>query len=581
MADLAPQGVTDFGNLMSSYPRGMAQANEANSAAGVNQQQAAGMAIANQKAALGLQLYKQALNNFEGQEQAGSAAPDQSGAAGAADQGDQGGDQDAGDTQPFNPQAIDVGLRNRFFVDPKGTPQEQRGLAMAALSGDQGLLQYATTIRDNGVVSRTAANQRDANSLYDVMGSVADPDNANPFATLARIAPQTAKAIQARVGDDPAALNSAAAAYAAHVGASVHQYTGREAVADTAGVYRDKVTGQPVLGVPKTGLSEQQWADLATKGSAPTKKQDSAGHTIDMTQWQYDGAPNLGAWVMRMAARGGVQPTPAAKTAATAAASTQPAASLPKVSDPVLRAALADTSWRLPQQKTVVGVSQSDNEKNAGQVPIDQTKQLKADMGSLTSSSAQSMLYLQAAKAVLNSPGHAPTGLSAPLQTIISRAWSVVGGGGSWAAKQQEMAKYLGNAAVQTFRQNFGARPAAQEFVIQMRDLNPSGNMEPSALNDLIDTNIAVAKYGISTAQRMIPYLAAKNDPGEFAQWNQKYFPREDIVTQSKAQGQQKTQTQQAANSPPISTLKEGHNTTFKNGQVWTLKGGKAVKVSG
>ena len=32
--------------------------------------------------------------------------------------------------------------------------------------------------------------------------------------------------------------------------------------------------------------------------------------------------------------------------------------------------------------------------------------------------------------------------------------------------------------------------------------------------------------------------------------------------------------------SPPLSLLKEGQNTTFDNGQVWTLQGGQAVKVN-
>lgn len=32
--------------------------------------------------------------------------------------------------------------------------------------------------------------------------------------------------------------------------------------------------------------------------------------------------------------------------------------------------------------------------------------------------------------------------------------------------------------------------------------------------------------------------------------------------------------------SPPLSLLREGQNTTFDNGQVWTMRGGKAVKVN-
>ncbi len=33
------------------------------------------------------------------------------------------------------------------------------------------------------------------------------------------------------------------------------------------------------------------------------------------------------------------------------------------------------------------------------------------------------------------------------------------------------------------------------------------------------------------------------------------------------------------ASAPPVNLLQDGHNTTFKNGQIWTLQGGKAVRV--
>lgn len=36
---------------------------------------------------------------------------------------------------------------------------------------------------------------------------------------------------------------------------------------------------------------------------------------------------------------------------------------------------------------------------------------------------------------------------------------------------------------------------------------------------------------------------------------------------------------QAATSTPPVSALREGHDTTFANGQVWTLKAGKPVQV--
>jgi hypothetical protein len=35
----------------------------------------------------------------------------------------------------------------------------------------------------------------------------------------------------------------------------------------------------------------------------------------------------------------------------------------------------------------------------------------------------------------------------------------------------------------------------------------------------------------------------------------------------------------QAASAPPVKYLKEGQQTTFKNGEVWTLQNGKPVRI--
>jgi len=40
-----------------------------------------------------------------------------------------------------------------------------------------------------------------------------------------------------------------------------------------------------------------------------------------------------------------------------------------------------------------------------------------------------------------------------------------------------------------------------------------------------------------------------------------------------------KTGTPPQTPPPPTSLLKDGVNTTFKNGQVWTLQNGKAIQV--
>lgn len=49
---------------------------------------------------------------------------------------------------------------------------------------------------------------------------------------------------------------------------------------------------------------------------------------------------------------------------------------------------------------------------------------------------------------------------------------------------------------------------------------------------------------------------------------------------ESKPSAATKSTATQSAGSPPVELLQEGKKTTFKNGQVWTLEGGKARRVS-
>ena len=41
-----------------------------------------------------------------------------------------------------------------------------------------------------------------------------------------------------------------------------------------------------------------------------------------------------------------------------------------------------------------------------------------------------------------------------------------------------------------------------------------------------------------------------------------------------------KPDTDNNSSAPPVSLLSEGKQTKFKNGQVWTLENGKAVKIN-
>lgn len=54
---------------------------------------------------------------------------------------------------------------------------------------------------------------------------------------------------------------------------------------------------------------------------------------------------------------------------------------------------------------------------------------------------------------------------------------------------------------------------------------------------------------------------------------------KEEVRKNLKASGVQEPSPQQAQNAPPVNLLKEGTSTTFKNGQVWTLKNGIPTRV--
>ena len=68
-----------------------------------------------------------------------------------------------------------------------------------------------------------------------------------------------------------------------------------------------------------------------------------------------------------------------------------------------------------------------------------------------TNTGAQALQYMQAARAIMESKGAPVTG---PLGALVAKASSVFGGVD--ATNYQEVAKYLGNSAIQAGKGNFG-----------------------------------------------------------------------------------------------------------------------------
>lgn len=567
MAEVNAVPVQDYGNLLNSYPQGQAQIAQTQAATGLLQQQAQGAGIANQQAAMNLQLFKTGLSGLLANNAAGPAA-DQSGVA-----------PDRGSANPFDPAAVDDGLRKRFYVDPAGTPQDQQMLKIAAISGNPGFQEYAKMNRDLGLQSRTAANQRDANILYDGMSSVSSAPAGQAMAALEAINPAAAAQIKNAVPDE-AAEDAAARSLATHVGASVHQYSGRKVTADTGGIYRDEVTGLPVNGVPNAGLSAEQWSGLAKSAYELVPVQNSDGSTTQVPRWQSpgQGAANAADWMLKMAARQGVQgasPTVSGAPKAQAQAAAIKAAQEAKTpgdgatsSDPAMASALSDQQYRLDaapdMPKQEAGKSPSIPEKETLAEVGKSRQDLYGDAKTVTKASQQAMTFLKAAQDVLDSKGATGGNWTG----VIAQAKRWVPGDWNQTTNYQELSKYLTNAALQNAKAIYGAKMTQGEVKLQLQEASPNAKMTDPALRELLDTNVKNVQYAMDSARRVGTYLLARNDPRRFDVWNEQYFPQEKIVN---------TKTTMPASA--VAQLKEGVHTTFGNKQVWTLKNGKPVQV--
>jgi hypothetical protein len=504
-------------------------------------------------------------------------------------------DGDLGDSV-FDHGRVDAGLRARYFVNPAGTPAEQQFLGDAALSGDKSLIDLATQRRNLGVESRKAQSERDAGEMFDHMQAVATAPSGLAMDALDAIAPQLSTAIRKKYPGDPAAMDEAARDSAAHIGASVHQYSGRELVADTGGTYRDKASGAPVLGVPHAGMTQEQFSTLWDKASELVSVKNSDGSESQVPRWKAAGAQSQAAYVHQAgdAWRAAAMYPSAAQTrlgiqqgklndmsprvaiinglsqpGGQPGAAPQPGAPAAPA-DPVLRQALTDPEYKLQVPPVIRGTSQTPAQAEQAKTTVQARTDLLKDSQDATSAAAQSMQYMQAAKAILDSKQVPTTGAYGGL---IAKASALLPGQSVDASNYAEVAKYLGNAALAQAKGIYGARMTQSEVGLQLNELSPSTKMPDSAIRDLLDTNIRSAQYTINAARKSKLYLASGGDPQKYADWLESYYPRAQSVntTQPAAPptrpGQQTSGGQQG--SAPRTIVRTG-----------TLNGRKVVQYS-
>lgn len=580
MSDLVP--LQDYGNLMDPFGQKGANVAQTQAQTGLAQAQTAqtaavtqGQQLTNQMTAIQQQLFKSGLNGLLTGVDANKA--DASGSTGPGS---------AQGTNVFDTAAVDAGLRSRYFVNPAGTQAQQKQLQLAQLSQNPGLMGLAQTQIDQGVKSQTAQNQQDSSNLYDAMSSVVAAKDAgvSPFATLQSVNPAAAAQI-AQSTDDPTMRDNAAYELAAHVGANVHQYTGRPVEADTAGVYRDKLTGAPVAGVPQAGLSTAQWMAEAKDAYSLVDVKNSDGSITQVPKYRSPGQPgggNPAAYIKAMVAAKTQAPSlsptvsgaPAAQANAAANAASKIAARqnppVPTSSDPQVAKALADTSYRLssqPDLPTFKAGSTPSTTEAAAQAEVGAArKETYQDTQKLIAANQQSLTFYKAAQQIMNGPNAFTPGAYAGVLAEAKR-W-IPGFEALDTSNYQEVAKYLSNAALQSATQIFPKMTDTAKK-LALSTLNPNTAQNPTAVKNMINTNMANSQYMIDTAGRFRTYNMAGNDPRSFYDWNRQYFPQEKTVVPDKG-------TLPAA---AVASLKDGVHTTFKNGQVWTLSGGKPVQV--
>jgi hypothetical protein len=467
----------------------------------------------------------------------------------------------------LNPAAAVMHMQARYAPVPAGvyTPAEQSTMAMAALSGNPAtvdLVKQQHQMRVDAInQTRAKAAQQQYNDLY----AITTAPEGRAFDALSLVDPdEAARLKQAGATDDDVRHFAAKLAGALHVGAQLPVEYRKD------GVAVDKTSQQEVPGYDTAvGLGPDERVAL-TKAATENVDTFENGAAAKKPRWQVEGASSASDWIQQHATlaqtmsaglpspsgapnaavqffNGGAVPpagapppqqqqAPQGGQAPIGPPSTQrppqqPALPSPAPVDPVMRQALSDTSYRLSTPTIPRGQSATPAQGDQQKATVAARTDLLKDSADATSSAAQSLQYLQAAKAVMATQSKsAPAGLSAPAQAIVSRAADALGIGGDYATRYQELAKYLGNSALASAKQTYGARMTQSEVGLQLNELSPSTKMTDAAINDLLDTNVRNAQYTIATARRVRPYLTAGNDPQSFAEFNEQYFPRAQTV---------------------------------------------------
>lgn len=484
----------------------------------------------------------------------------------------------APDQNFYQPDKIDAALRDKYFV-PSITPQMQQQMQKAFLADPKDEYgigpKRVTALNDMRITQQTQQNQKGANDDFDKLHAVTDAPEGNAMDVLEASHPETVAAIRRQFAKEPdseAAQDEDAAArmFASHTAGAVHQYTGRKAVKDDAGVYRDEVTGIPIPGVEKVGLSTDQYVKLAHEAITPSVEMDDGnGGKIKVAPWkaaQMGGAKNIngpGDWMMVRASQQGLpgaastlsgnsaQKQAARTTAQTALDAVQkqhddapaPASGAPKPVngvgsarnaqgniDPKLTDALHDDKYNYTPSNNGEKYTPQIGHSPPPAVQEDMKNQTEArnnlakDSNQGVGAASAALTMYKAAQDVLAKGNYDGGAWNAELAKYGK--WLPAGWQNHMTGDYQEVAKYLGNAALQSGKGIF-AKMTEKESDTVMHDLNPSPGMDPGALREMIARGAKTAQYSLDSAKRVPAYLHGGKDANQFSSWNQEHFPME------------------------------------------------------
>lgn len=285
MADITVPGITDYGQLLSSYPNAVANQNAQNAYAQhtqseipLVQQQTIGAALQNEMTRFGI-----------------SQAMKYANMPASAD--------NTGEQNPTNLDEIGIAnnLNHRFFVDPMGPQGLQAAINGTSFMPNAGpRIQAMEQMRDKLVQQQSMRNAVAANTLYE--GAVAAGQSADPLTSLGQIQDPQAQAyykqIKAQYGNDPAKAQDVARNVAQDLEKYAWQYANRgEPKEDSGGNFRDPKNGRIVGEVPKSGLTSAKIAEIRTEAD----KLDEITVNNNKTwakHWQASGFPSRDAYVL-------------------------------------------------------------------------------------------------------------------------------------------------------------------------------------------------------------------------------------------------------------------------------------------